>query len=101
MMHSYSTDRAWPVRGAVDLVAATRRAEGVARSLGWPAKDAEALSRMVFELGGNAIQRTGGGSCHLQVGATSAEVTVEDLRGGRASACMAFTAPEIPFASVG
>jgi hypothetical protein len=96
MNRIYTTGRMWPIRGASDLVGAARRAEGIARSLGWPAKDADALSRMVLELGGNALERVGGGTLRLEAGATVAEVIVEDLNGDRARANLAVTTTPMP-----
>ncbi len=101
MVRIYTTGRSWPIRGATDLVGAARRAESLARSLGWPPKDADVLSRVVLEMGGNALQRVGGGTCRLEVGATAAEVVVEDLNGERARASVTFTATPDPLAAVG
>ena len=89
MLRTYATGRMWPFRGTTDLVGAARRAETLARSLGWPPQDAGALSRVVIELGEDAIQRVGGGTCRLEAGASSAEVIVEDLGGVRAQAHVA------------
>ena len=96
MNRIYTTGRMWPIRGASDLVGAARRAEEIARSLGWPEKDADALSRMVLELGGSALERVGGGSCRLEAGATVAEVVVEDLNGERSRANLTVTATPAP-----
>lgn len=102
MLRIYSTGRMWPIRDAADLKSSARRAEVVARSLGWPAKDAYALSKVVLELGENVLQRAGGGTCRLEAGATAADVIVEDLGGERARARVAFTVtPAIPLAAVG
>ena len=92
MLRTYATGCTWPLSGAADLASAVRRAEAVARSLGWSARDAGALSLVVMELGRDALQQGGGGTCRREAGATFAHVIVEDLGGGRARARVAFSA---------
>jgi hypothetical protein len=93
MFRNYVTGRMWPVRATSDLMGAARRAEALAKALGWPPKDADQLSRVVLELGGDAMQRAGGGTCRLEASTTSADVIVEDLAGVSALARVEFTAP--------
>jgi anti-sigma regulatory factor (Ser/Thr protein kinase) len=91
MLRTYATGRLWPFRNATDLSGAARRAEALAKSLGWTAKDLDELSLVVKELGENALRQAGGGTCRLQASATAAEIIVEDLGGGCARTRVVFT----------
>jgi hypothetical protein len=92
----------WPIRDASELTGSARRAEAVARALGWPPKEANALSRVVLELGGKVLQHFGSGMCRLEAGATTADVIVEDLGGERGRARVAFTlTPDNALAATG
>jgi hypothetical protein len=101
MFRHYVTGRMWPFRATSDLMGAARRAEALAKSLGWPPKDADALSRVVLELGGDAMNRAGGGTCRLEASTTSADVIVEDLGGVSALARVEFAMPQVAFAAAG
>jgi anti-sigma regulatory factor (Ser/Thr protein kinase) len=91
MIRTYATGRMWPFRSASDLAGAARRAEAMARSLGWPTNDVDELSRVLRELGGNALDHAGGGTCRLEASPTAAEIIIEDLGGGCARTRIVFT----------
>ncbi|HYV44818.1 MAG TPA: hypothetical protein VFA20_08155 [Myxococcaceae bacterium] len=101
MLRTYATGRMWPFRSASDLAGATRRAEALARSLGWAIKDVEALSGAIKELGGKALEHAGGGTCRLEAGDTRAEIIVEDLGGGCARTRVVFATAQAPIAAAG
>jgi len=101
MLRPYVTGRMWPFRSASDLSGAARRAESVAKSLGWGTRDVEGLCGVIKELGGTALEQAGGGTCRLEAGATAAEIIVEDLGGGCARTRVLFTTAQTPIAAAG
>ena len=101
MLRTYATGRMWPFRSASDLSGAVRRAESLARSLGWAIKDVEHLSAVIKELGGNALEHAGGGTCRLEAGNAQAEIIVEDLGGGCARTRVVFATSQAPIAAAG
>jgi len=78
MLRSYASEYSWMVNGCGELIDAVQGAEEVASSFGWTPAEAAALSRIVLELGGNAVRHGGGGVCRLEAGAEVADVIVED-----------------------
>ncbi len=101
MLRTYATGRMWPFRSASDLAGAARRAESLAKSLGWNARDVEELASVIKELGGNALELAGGGTCRLEVGNTQGEIIVEDLGGGCARTRVVFATSQGPIAAAG
>lgn len=101
MHRTYATGRMWPFRSNSDLGGAVRRAESLAKSLGWSVNDVEELSGVIKELGGNALEHAGGGTCRLEAGKTQAEIIVEDLGGGCARTRVVFATAHAPIAAAG
>ena len=101
MPRTYATGRMWPFRSATDLAGAARRAESLAKSLGWTTRDVEALTGVIKELGDDALEQAGGGTCRLEAGNTQAEIIVEDLGGGCARTRIVFTTHTGPIAAAG